>query len=105
MTFGYTNASWTLKADLTAAWVVRLLRHMDRKRMDIVVAHRDPGVQSAPFLGFTSGYVQRARDELPQQGSRRPWQVYQNYLSDMLTIRLGRIADGVLRFGRKGAMP
>jgi hypothetical protein len=105
MTFGYTNASWTLKADLTAAWVVRLLRHMARKRVDIVVAHRDPGVQPAPFLGFTSGYVQRARDELPQQGSRRPWQVYQNYLRDMLTIRLGRIADGVLRFGRKGAMP
>jgi hypothetical protein len=78
---------------------------MARKRVDIVVAHRDPGVQPAPFLGFTSGYVQRARDELPQQGSRRPWQVYQNYLRDMLTIRLGRIADGVLRFGRKGAMP
>ncbi|NIA54281.1 NAD(P)/FAD-dependent oxidoreductase [Massilia sp. TW-1] len=105
MTFGYTNASWTLKADLTAAWVVRLLRHMARKRVDIVVAHRDPGVQPAPFLGFTSGYVQRARDELPRQGSRRPWQVHQNYLRDMLTIRLGRIADGVLRFGRKGAMP
>jgi cation diffusion facilitator CzcD-associated flavoprotein CzcO len=105
MTFGYTNASWTLKADLTAAWVVRLLRHMDRRRVDVAVAHREPGVAPEPFLNFTSGYVQRARAELPQQGSRRPWQVYQNYVQDMLTIRFGRIADGVLRFGRKGAMP
>jgi monooxygenase len=105
MTFGYTNASWTLKADLTAAWVVRLLRHMDRKGRQIAVVHREPGVEPEPFLGFTSGYVQRARADLPQQGSRKPWQVYQNYVQDMLTIRFGRIADGVLRFGRKGAMP
>jgi cation diffusion facilitator CzcD-associated flavoprotein CzcO len=105
MTFGYTNESWTLKADLTAAWVVRLLRHMDRKRQDVAVVHREPGVEAEPFLGFTSGYVQRARADLPQQGSRKPWQVYQDYVQDMLTIRFGRIADGVLRFGRKGAMP
>ena len=105
MTFGYTNASWTLKADLTAAWVVRLLRHMDRKGVDIAVAHREAGVTPEPFLNFTSGYVQRARADLPQQGSRRPWQVYQNYVSDMLTIRYGRIADGILRFGTRGALP
>ncbi len=105
MTFGYTNASWTLKADLTAAWVVRLLRHMDREGQDVAVVHREPGVEPEPFLGFTSGYVMRARAELPQQGSRKPWQVYQNYVQDMLTIRFGRIADGVLRFGRKGALP
>jgi cation diffusion facilitator CzcD-associated flavoprotein CzcO len=105
MTFGYTNASWTLKADLTAAWVVRLLRHMDRKGEQVAVVHREPGVAPEPFLSFTSGYVQRASADLPQQGSRKPWQVYQNYVQDMLTIRFGRIADGVLRFGRKGAMP
>ena len=105
MTFGYTNASWTLKADLTAAWVVRLLRYMDRKGLQVAVAHREPGVEPEPFLSFTSGYVRRARSDLPQQGSRKPWQVYQNYVQDMLTIRFGRIADGVLRFGRKGAMP
>jgi cation diffusion facilitator CzcD-associated flavoprotein CzcO len=105
MTFGYTNASWTLKADLTAAWVVRLLRHMDRKGQQVAVVHREPGVAPEPFLSFTSGYVQRASADLPQQGSRKPWQVYQNYVQDMLTIRFGRIADGVLRFGRKGAMP
>jgi cyclohexanone monooxygenase len=105
MTFGYTNASWTLKADLTAAYVCRLLRYMDRKNVAIAVPRREPGVAPEPFLNFTSGYVQRAKGELPQQGSRRPWQVYQNYLQDMLTIRYGRIADGVMHFGTQGAMP
>jgi cyclohexanone monooxygenase len=105
MTFGYTNASWTLKADLTAAYVCRLLRYMDRHRVQIAVPRREPGVAPQPFLSFTSGYVRRAQGELPQQGSRRPWQVYQNYLQDMLTIRFGRIADGTLHFGRKGALP
>ena len=105
MTFGYTNASWTLKADLTAAWVCRLLRHMDRHGQAIAVVQPEAGVQPEPFLSFTSGYVQRAAAMLPKQGSRRPWQVYQNYLQDMMTIRFGRIADGVIRFGPKGAMP
>jgi len=105
MSFGYTNASWTLKADLTAAWVCRLLNHMERKGQAIAVVRRDPGVQARPFLGFTSGYVQRAKALLPQQGARRPWQVYQNYVQDMLTIRFGRIADGVMRFGPKGRLP
>jgi monooxygenase len=105
MTFGYTNASWTLKADLTAAWVCRLLRYMDRRRVAIAVARREPGVTPQPFLGFTSGYVQRAQSLLPHQGSRRPWQVHQNYLQDLITIRYGRIADGVMRFGAQGAMP
>jgi monooxygenase len=105
MTFGYTNASWTLKADLTAAYVCRLLRHMDRHGHAIAVVQREAGVEPRPFLGFTSGYVQRGARELPQQGSRRPWQVYQNYLQDMLTIRYGRIADGVMHFGAKGTLP
>jgi cyclohexanone monooxygenase len=105
MTFGYTNASWTLKADLTAAYVCRLLRYMDRKRVAIAVPRREAGVEPEPFLSFTSGYVQRAQGQLPQQGSRRPWQVYQNYLQDMLTIRYGRIADGVMHFTAKGTMP
>ena len=105
MSFGYTNASWTLKADLTAEWVCRLLKHMDRRGQQVAVVRREPGVTPAPFLGFSSGYVQRAAALLPQQGSRRPWQVYQNYVQDMMTIRFGRIADGVIRFGREGTMP
>ncbi|HSW09025.1 flavin-containing monooxygenase [Aquabacterium sp.] len=102
-TFGYTNASWTLKADLTAEYVCRLLRHMDRHHAAIAVPRRDPTVQVQPFLSFTSGYVQRALPNLPKQGHRRPWQVYQNYLMDMLAIRHGRIADGVMQFAAAGA--
>ncbi|MDB5747527.1 MAG: NAD(P)/FAD-dependent oxidoreductase [Massilia sp.] len=105
MTFGYTNASWTLKADLTAAWACRLLKHMDRKGHRIAVVRREVGVEPEPFLSFTSSYVQRAASLLPKQGSRRPWQVYQNYLQDMFTIRFGRIADGVIRFGTEGKLP
>lgn len=97
LAFGYTNASWTLKADLTAAWVCRLLKHMDAHDQAVAVAPRDPGVAEAPFLDFNSGYVERARHLLPKQGAVKPWQVYQNYLRDLLTIRFGRIEDGVLR--------
>jgi len=102
LTFGYTNASWTLKADLTAEYVCRLLRHMDRTGQPIAVARTDPTVQAEPFLSFTSGYVQRAATVLPRQGDRRPWRLYQNYLKDMLTIRYGRVADGVLQFHAPG---
>jgi monooxygenase len=103
--FGYTNASWTLKADLTAAYVCRLLRYMDRRGYAVAVPRREPGVQPQPLVNFTSGYIRRAHDILPRQGSRRPWQVYQNYLQDMLTIRFGRVNDGVLRFDYKPAPP
>ena len=103
--FGYVNASWTLKADLTAEYVCRLLRHMDRRGATIVVPRRDPSVGILPFLSFTSGYVQRASGVLPKQGTRRPWQVHQNYFMDMLALRFGRIDDGVLRFGVAGARP
>jgi cyclohexanone monooxygenase len=105
LAFGYTNASWTLKADLTAQWVCRLLRHMRRHGHAIALARNEPDVAPRPFLDFTSGYVQRGAGLLPRQGERRPWQVYQNYLLDLLTIRCGRLADGVLRFGRAGSLP
>ncbi|WP_083384459.1 MULTISPECIES: NAD(P)/FAD-dependent oxidoreductase [Cupriavidus] len=98
LAFGYTNASWTLKADLTAEYVCRLLRYMDRHGRRIAVARRDGQVQAEPFLDFTSGYVQRAASVLPRQGDRKPWRVYQNYFMDMLTIRYGRIDDGVMQF-------
>jgi cyclohexanone monooxygenase len=97
--FGYTNSSWTLKADLTAGFVCRLLNYMDRRGHAVAVPRRDPSVRPQPFLSFTSGYVQRALAILPKQGSRRPWQVYQNYLLDLFTIRYGRIDDGVMQFG------
>jgi len=98
LAFGYTNASWTLKADLTAEYVCRLLKFLDRRGYRYAMPLVDPGVRAVPFLDFTSGYVQRAATVLPRQGHRKPWRVYQNYLMDMLTIRHGRIDDGVLRF-------
>lgn len=104
-TFGYTNASWTLKADLTAGYVCRLLRHMEQRGLAIAVAPRAPDVAPAPYLNFTSGYVTRARHLLPQQGTRGPWRVHQNYLRDLMALRFGRIDDGVLRFGMPGKMP
>jgi cyclohexanone monooxygenase len=105
LAFGYTNASWTLKADLTAAYVCRLLRYMDRHGKAIAVPRREPGLGTRPFVDFSSGYVQRSVALLPKQGSRQPWQVHQNYLRDLLMIRFGRVADGVMRFGAKGVMP
>jgi cation diffusion facilitator CzcD-associated flavoprotein CzcO len=97
-TFGYTNASWTLKADLTAKYVCRLIRHMDSHALAVATPRRDPAMAEEPFLDFTSGYVVRARDSLPKQGSLRPWKVYQNYLLDAITLGFGRIDDGVLKF-------
>ena len=105
MAFGYTNASWTLKADLTAGYVCRLLRHMQRHGLAIAVPRADPAVPSQPFLSFSSGYVQRAAGLLPRQGTRKPWLVHQSYLADLLTIRFDKLADGVMRFGPAGVLP
>ncbi len=98
-TIGYTNASWTLKADLTARYVCRLLNHMDANGLQVCTPVSDPTVKPQPFLDFTSGYVQRALPLLPRQGDRKPWQLYQNYLKDLLTLRYSRVDDGVMRFG------
>ena len=69
---GYTNASWTLKADLTCEYVCRLLNHMRRRGYAAATPRRDPSVQEEPFLALASGYIQRAADILPKQGSKRP---------------------------------
>lgn len=97
-TLGYTNASWTLKADLVSQYVVRLLAHMDARGLRSVVPVRDPGVGERPFLDLASGYVLRALEDLPRQGDRAPWMLKQNYLSDLRAIRSGRIDDDVLEF-------
>jgi cyclohexanone monooxygenase len=102
-TFGYTNTSWTLKADLTAAWTCRLLHYMDRHGYAVATPTADPGVEPRPFLDLSSGYIQRASAELPKQGTRGPWRVSQDYLRDVLTLRYGRLADGTLRFERAPA--
>jgi monooxygenase len=100
---GYTNASWTLKCDLTSQYVSRLLNHMAARRLDsaVPVAPADAG-GAEPILDLKSGYIERAAGLLPRQGTRAPWKVSQNYLKDLFAFRTGRIDDGVLRFGKRG---
>jgi cation diffusion facilitator CzcD-associated flavoprotein CzcO len=98
--FGYTNASWTLKADLAADYVCRLVNYMDKKGFVSATPVAGPEVRPVPFLDFTSGYVQRALGTLPRQGDRKPWRLNQNYLLDALALKLGRVEDGTLRFSR-----
>lgn len=97
-TIGYTNASWTLKADLVAEFVCRVLSHMDRVGATKVVPRRDPEVGEAPFMDFAAGYVLRSLDDLPKQGDREPWKLKQSYFHDVRTIRRGEIDDGNLEF-------
>ena len=98
MTFGYTNASWTLKADLTALYTCRLLNYMHKHGYKKAIPIKDPSVQETDYLSFTSGYVQRANHILPKQGKQAPWQVNQNYLKDIFLIKYGRLNDGVMQF-------
>jgi cation diffusion facilitator CzcD-associated flavoprotein CzcO len=99
--FGYTNASWTLKSDLTGQYVLRLLRHMRRKGLGSVMPRlNDATVQPEPWVDFSSGYFQRAMDRFPKQGSKKPWRLYQNYVRDLLALRWSALEDGVLQFGK-----
>ena len=102
---GYTNASWTLKCELTAQYVCRLIRRMDARGDRWCMARRDGSEGEAPTIDFTSGYIERGRHLLPKQGVRRPWRLYQNYLLDVIALRYGRVADGAMTFGRAGAPP
>ena len=99
MAIGYTNASWTLKCDLTCEYVCRVLNHMDQRGYAQVVAVQDdPSITSEPLLNLSSGYVQRSVESFPRQGSRRPWRMYQNYAFDVMALRMRELDDGVLRF-------
>ncbi|MEI2819839.1 MAG: NAD(P)/FAD-dependent oxidoreductase [Marmoricola sp.] len=97
-TIGYTNASWTLKADLVAEFVVRVLRRFKATNTRVVVPVRDPSVAERPFMDFEAGYVMRALEKLPKQGDRVPWMLKQNYFKDIQLIRKGSLDDGVLAF-------
>ncbi|MDB5702094.1 MAG: NAD(P)/FAD-dependent oxidoreductase [Sphingomonadales bacterium] len=97
--FGYTNASWTLKADLTSDYVCRILNMMDRRGAAVVTPRRDGSdITEEPFLDFSSGYVTRALHMLPKQGSRKPWKLNQNYILDLFALKFGKVEDGVLKF-------
>jgi monooxygenase len=100
--FGYTNASWTLKCDLTCAYVARLINYMDRRGyVACTPRRRDPSVTPEPLIDFSSGYIQRAIDQFPRQGSKKPWKLYQNYVKDLLSLRFGSLGDGALEFERR----
>lgn len=100
---GYTNASWTLRAELSSAYVCRLLNYMNRHGFQQCRPRAaTPGLQTEPLLNLSSGYVQRSLDALPKQGLRRPWRMHQNYLLDLLSLRLTPVTDSALAFSRAG---
>ncbi len=99
---GYTNASWTLRADLSSRYVCRLLNLMDRRGYDVAVPRGEGEQELRPLLDLSSGYVVRASDALPKQGSKAPWFLRQNYLLDVVTMRLGRVDDKTMSFSRRG---
>jgi monooxygenase len=98
---GYTNASWTLKCDLTCEYVCRLLNHMEKTGQRQCTPRRGNGaVTEEPFASFSSGYIQRSVAKFPKQGSRRPWKLYQNYALDLVTLRYSAVKDGAMEFTR-----
>jgi cation diffusion facilitator CzcD-associated flavoprotein CzcO len=103
---GYTNASWTLKCDLTCEYVCRLINYLDEHGYTHACPRRtDPTVEELPLMDFSSGYIQRAIDQFPRQGSKKPWRLYQNYLLDRLTLRHADVDDGTLEFARAARVP
>jgi cation diffusion facilitator CzcD-associated flavoprotein CzcO len=99
---GYTNASWTLRADLTTRYLCRLLNYMSRHDIQVATPAMDPAEQDSddPLMDLRSGYVQRAAAIMPRQGARGKWRVRNNYLLDLPRMRLSRIDDGAMRFTR-----
>lgn len=99
MAIGYTNMSWTLKCDLTARYVCRLLNFMKKRRLSHCFPSKHPaGAPRGPLLDFSSGYVQRGLRHLPGQGQKPPWRVRMSYLHDLLQLRYGSLQDGIMQF-------
>jgi len=100
---GYANASWTLRAELSAEYVCRLLRYMERRGYKQCVPRCDRDtVQPRPLLPLTSGYVRRGSDTFLKQGSKAPWIMHQNYVFDLFSVRFAKFNDGVLEFAKAG---
>jgi monooxygenase len=102
--FGYTNASWTLKCDLTSAYVGRLINYMDQHGYVACTPRQlDPLFAPRPLIDFSSSYIQRAIDQFPRSGAKKPWKLYQNYLWDLVSLRFGPVNDKALEFSRRRA--
>jgi len=99
MVIGYTNASWTLKADLVNRYVCRLLQHLDARGLAVATPVAPPEGADLPFLDLAAGYVQRSLAQLPKQGSRTPWKLHQNYIRDVRMMRRGPLEDEGITFG------
>jgi monooxygenase len=96
MAMGYTNASFTLKTDLVADYVCRLLKHMDANGYRVATPKAPgPEVETEPFIDLKSGYVLRSLDQLPKQASAHPWRLHQNYAQDIRLLRKGPIDDEI----------
>ena len=95
---GYTNASWTLKCELTCEYVARLLNHMDANGHAVAVPRRDPDEPEQPLIDFNSGYVLRHIGQFPKQGEKPPWRLYQNYARDIVLMRMGSVDDEAMEF-------
>jgi cation diffusion facilitator CzcD-associated flavoprotein CzcO len=102
---GYTNASWTLRADLTSRYLCRLLNYLTRHDIDVATPALDPSEQDSdePLMDLRSGYVRRAAAMMPRQGTSGKWRMRNNYLIDLPRMRLSRIDDGAMRFTRMKA--
>ncbi|MEH6347262.1 MAG: NAD(P)/FAD-dependent oxidoreductase [Bermanella sp.] len=105
MIFGYTNASWTLKSDLTSEYFCRILNHMEKNQAQQCMPVDTEDMDDIPFIDMNSGYIQRALDKVPKQGQKSPWRLYQNYIRDMAMLRLGSVDDGVLKFSQISEQP
>ncbi|WP_028921221.1 flavin-containing monooxygenase [Pseudonocardia acaciae] len=99
-TLGYTNASWTLKADLVAEYVCRLLKHMDAHGYRSVTPLEPTSPAREPLIDLKSGYVRRGLDKMPKQGASAPWRLHQNYPRDVLLLRHGSVEDEGVEFAR-----
>ena len=101
MVIGYTNASWTLKADLVNRYVCRLLDHLDAEGYASATPVAPPEGADQPFLDLASGYVRRSLAALPKQGRRTPWRLHQNYIRDVALMRRGSLEDEGMTFQRR----
>lgn len=96
---GYTNASWTLKCDLTCAYVCRMLNYMTKHGYrQCTPVNKDPSVTEEPWITFTSGYIQRSLQMFPKQGSKMPWKLHQNYALDIMSLKFGKLNDGAMEY-------
>ncbi len=100
LTIGYTNASWTLKAELTSRYVCRVINYMDRRGLRTAIPQPGSSFEEKPLMALSSGYIQREIDRLPKQGTQKPWTLRQNYPRDIVDLRFGKLNDGALVFSR-----